>query len=228
MQASTAASYARAISVADEAHPGWVEVFAAWRRAGLARDLDRDALAPLLARAPSPGAIARVLAGHYYAGGDAVERAWRAQSDRVLELPDEPLAPEVLASAARVIVPEIQIEVLRHDHGIELRLLHDEVPLDEAPSVLLRRVRTHARRALMHAQTFDDLEPRAFVYALNVLLEEQRTPMRFVPLAALPGRRAWVGTSVARAGQLDEVGTLAPDEHWREYARFPDPLAVAC
>ncbi len=198
-----------------------------WRRAGIARDLDVASLAPLLTRAPTPGAIAMVLAAHYHAGGDPVERAWRAQSDRFLELPDEPLAPELLASAAHVIVPELRIDVGRHDIGVELRLFHDDVPPEDAPGVVLRRVRSHARRAMLQAQTFDDLEPRAFVYALNVLLEEQRTPMRFVPLAALPGRRAWVGTSFERARALADAGTLAPDEHWCEYARFPDPLAAA-
>ena len=181
---------------------------------GLASELDPAPFAPILRSAPTPSSIATLIAEHYHAGGDPIEHAWRAQSDRFLELPDELLAPEVLAVAAHVIVPE-------------LRLIREGVPSMEAPRVVLRRVRRHARRDMARAQAIDGLEPRAFVYAVNLLLEEQGTPLRFVPLAAIPGRRAWLGTSFHCARELAAHGAVAPGEPWCEYARFSSGLALA-
>lgn len=215
------------------AHPGWLEVVEGWHRAGIARELDPAPLASYLVDAPTAPTIGMVLSAHYHAGGDTVEHAWRAQSDRFLELPDEPLAPELLAAATHVIVPDVRVEVSKHESGgVELRLVNGGLlgePAQQAavPSVLLRRVRQHARSRAVQARPIDGLEPRSFVYALNVLLEEQRAALRFVPVAAAPGRRAWLGATLPQAYVLAEHGTLASDERWYEYARFSDPGALA-
>lgn len=214
--------------LSSNAHPAWQSVLSGWRDAGLARELDTAALARVLVMAPTESTKAIALAAHYHAGGDPVERAWRAQSDRVLELPDEPTAPETLASAAQLVVPEVRIGVRRGEGGLEVRLATDgETIATTRARVTLRRMQTHARRGLARTASIDGLPPRSFVYALNVLLESEQVALRFVPLVAMPGRRAWVAATLAQAIRLEDLDTLAVEEPWRAFARFPDALALA-
>lgn len=212
----------------DRAHPAWAPVFAGWAAAGLARELDPRAFGAWLVHPPTAELQAAVLTAHYHAGSDPVERAWRAQSDRVLEVPDRPLTPEALASASQIVLPEVRVATRRNVAGLELRIAPDRAALETTRArVLLRRMQRHARRGVARPISIEGLPPRSFVYALNVLLASQDVALRFVPLVALPGRRAYVAMTQAQALRLEALGTLATDEPWRSFARFADPLALA-
>lgn len=210
-------------------HPGWEPTLDAWRLAGLARDLDRAALAPLLLAPPSPRGLAQVLAAHYHAAGDVVERAWRSQHDRFLELPEEPLAPEILASAVHVILPEARVGVLRHPDAIELRLATDERALATTGArVMLRSVSTHARRGVVRrGRAAESIPARSFVYAINAMLETRGAPVRFLPLVSLPDRRAWIATTLERALILEDADSIATHERWRDFCRYNDVVLAA-
>jgi len=205
-------------------HTGWEPTLEAWRLAGLARELDRATLAPLLVAPPSTTLVAQVLAAHYHAGGDVVERAWRSQRDRFLELPEDTLAPDLLASAVHVILPEARIGVLRHPDAVELRLATDERALETTGArVMLRSVSTHVRRGVMRRTgTSEAIPARSFVYALNAMLETRGAPVRFLPLVCMPDRRAWIATTLDRALILEDAGTIASSERWRDFCRYND------
>ncbi|AKF07470.1 hypothetical protein [Sandaracinus amylolyticus] len=203
-------------------------MLAGWRDAGLARELDARWLTRLMSAPPTDATMAMVLAAHYHASGDPVERAWRAQSDRVLELADEPTAPEALAGATQLILPEVRIATRRTAEGLEVRLATErETIATTRARVTLRRMQTHARSGRARPVSMDGLPPRSFVYALNVLLESKDVALRFVPLVAMPGRRAWIAVTLAQALHLEDLQTLDADEPWRPFARFVDSLALA-
>jgi hypothetical protein len=211
----------------------WTDLIDGWKTGGLARELEPGELGAFLETRPSPLGIARVLAAHYYAGGDPVERAWRTQSDRYLELPDNAMAVETLALAMNLVMPEELLGVARNEASLELRLAPacGEGRGVSKARVVVRRVASHARRALVRPEPVDALAPRAFVYALNVLLDTRRAPLRFVPLIALPERRAWIAITREQAERLEPFHVLACDEPWRVFARFgtrpPDALSLA-
>jgi hypothetical protein len=216
-----------AVDAAGE-HPGWARIIEGWQRAGLLRDASRDRLAPIVAHPPSMLRAAQALAIHYDADGDPVERAWRAQSDRYLELPDDFIAPESIATIVGLILPEQVIAMERLEDGLELRMAADEEGLETTEAVVfLRRMRTHSRRGLVLHESVDDLPARSLVYALNVLLGVRGSPLRFVPLIALPGRRAWVAARIERAAMLHELHTIAPDESWQDFACYPPEQQLA-
>lgn len=173
--------------------------------------------------------MARVIAAHYHAGGDVVERAWRSQSDRVLELPEEVLAPEILASAVHVILPEARVGIVRHGNGVELRLASHERALGSTGArVMLRRTTTHARRGLVRAAPAAHLVPaRSFVFALNAMLETRGAPVRFLPLVSLADRRTWIATTLERALVLEDACTIAPIEPWRDFCRYNDVVLAS-
>ncbi|UJR79943.1 hypothetical protein [Sandaracinus amylolyticus] len=203
-------------------------MIAGWRDAGLARELDARWAARLMESPPNEATKAMVIAAHYHASGDPVERAWRAQSDRVLELLDEPTAPEALAAATQLILPEVRIAARRTIEGLEVRLATDRETLATTRArVTLRRMQTHARSGRARAVSIEGLPPRSFVYALNVLLESKDVALRFVPLVAMPGRRAWMAATLAQSLHLEDLDTLDADEPWRAFARFTDALALA-
>jgi hypothetical protein len=205
-----------------KAHPGWTGLFEGWRRGGLLRDLNPEELVDILGSPPSAERVARVLARHYGVDGtlEPVEREWRLQGDRFLDLPDTLLAPEELEPALRPVLNGDRLDVRHTCDGTELRLVPE--PLDAAPLQCLRvrRVRQHARRGVLAS-----LEPirepaRAWVRGLNTLLGARGDARRFVPLAAVRGRLAWTLTTLPRAEHLAASYALAHDERWLEYCAF--------
>ncbi len=194
----------------------WTTALGELRACGLLRDVEPEALGSALRGEPTPEAIATLMRA-YYRAPDAVERAWRTQSERYLELPVGRLRPDGAVAIVRPLVPEEALDVARTPSALEVRL--------GPASVGLRSVVRHARREVVRHVPLDAIDGATLVAAVNVLLEQRRHARRFVPLIAPADLGAWVMVQEPVAVRLHGLGLLAMRDarDWRAFARYNAP-----
>lgn len=182
--------------------PSWSGLLVRLRELGLLRGLSDRAAGRVLGAAgdqsPNPLALADLVSRWYSADGDWVEALWRRQSDRVVHLASDAVAPaEVAAQLAHALPALDPLRVTSTSEALLLSSHEDQVAL----SRLVRHARIPTRsRRVPHGS------PRALVRGANAILARRDDPRRFVPLYVQAPLGCFVAVDEPAARALARLG----------------------